>query len=53
MHRTDTPYFLIHQTRAGTAHPPVWGVPPMAEWAQQRRARRQSWWRRLITRQPS
>jgi hypothetical protein len=43
-----TPYFLIHQSRAGTAHPPVICVPTMAEWAEARRARR-SWLRRLLS----
>lgn len=41
-------YILIHQSRAGTAHPPVMGVPTMAQWAEQRRARR-SWFQRLFS----
>lgn len=46
--RTETPYFLIHQSRAGTAHPPVYGVPTMAKWIELRR-NRQPWWRRLLS----
>lgn len=41
------PYFLIHQSRAGTAFPPVKGVPTMEQWAKERRTRR-PWWRRLF-----
>jgi hypothetical protein len=49
MPRTDTPYFLIHQSRAGTAFPPVKGVPTMAEWTA-RHGTRSPWWQRLIAR---
>ena len=46
--RTETPYFLIHQSRAGTAFPPVPGsVPTMAEWTARHGARR-PWWKRLF-----
>lgn len=45
--RTETPYFLIHQSRAGTAHPPVFGVPTMEQWAEERQKRR-SFWQRLL-----
>lgn len=45
--RTETPYFLIHQSRAGTAHPPVFGVPTMEQWAERRTARK-PWWKRLL-----
>ncbi len=35
--------------RATSAHPPVYGVPSMAEWQEQRRrAAAASLWRRLI-----
>jgi hypothetical protein len=43
----NRPYIIIHQSRAGTAHPPVFNVPPMGEWAAERRTRR-SWWQRLF-----
>lgn len=45
--RTETPYFLIHQSRAGTAHPPVYSVPTMAEWTA-RHGQRRTWWQRLL-----
>lgn len=42
-------YILIHQTRAGTAFPPVrGGAPTMEEWARLRAARR-PWWKRLFS----
>lgn len=49
-----TPIPATRVIRTDTAHPPVFGVPTTSEWlAQRTAARRQSWWRRLITRQPS
>ncbi|WP_298165042.1 hypothetical protein [Novosphingobium sp.] len=42
-------YILIHQSRAGTAFPPVrGGAPTMEEWARLRAARR-PWWKRLFS----
>lgn len=47
MSSTRASYILIHQSRAGTAFPPVKGVPTMEQWAKLRAARR-PWWKRLI-----
>lgn len=48
MSSTRASYILIHQSRAGTAFPPVRGVPSMEEWARLRAAR-QPWWKRLFS----
>jgi hypothetical protein len=46
--RVHTPIPAVRHVRTGTAHPPVYGVPSMKEWAARRAARR-PWWKRLFS----
>lgn len=47
MSRVHTPIPTVRHVRTGSAHPPVYGVPTMKEWAKLR-AERRPWWKRLI-----
>ena len=42
---------IIGSSREGTAHPPVPRPMPMRQWlAERERARKASWWRRILGR---
>lgn len=46
--RIHTPIPSMRSCRTGTAHPPLYGVPGMAEWSAQHHAPRRHWLARIM-----